>query len=148
MGPTQCPAGGTGHVVTASSRAAEELSCELLQVSAAQPLQNGKVYKRLSCCRHGHESPGINYSSTGNGVVMLLGLEMRNTLSPALTLLSDWSPGSTTYMLCDLGLITPLSEPQFHYLPNGGDDPPPSVGTVGEGALSCLMQLASLPATY
>lgn len=72
-------------------------------MSSAQPPWTVKVCERLSHCWRGRESLS-EFSSTRNGVVMLLELEMRKKhlgsgSHPALR------PGSNTYMLCDLGLI-------------------------------------------
>lgn len=80
---------------------------EPLQPRAVQPAWNGKVRKGLSDCWHGHESPLIEYSSIGNRVMVMLGLEMRKKhpkleSHPALRL----KPWLYTYLLCDLGLVT------------------------------------------
>lgn len=87
---------------------------EPLQPRAVQPAQNGKVCKGASvtCWWRGHESP-LSSSAEG-GVMMTLGLEMRNKhpvleSHPALRL----KPWLYTYMLCDFGLVLPLSEPQL-----------------------------------
>ena len=73
-------------------------------------------------CWHGHESPLS--SSAGSGVMMTLGLEMRNKhpvleSHPALRL----KPWLYTYMLCDFGLVTSPLWASVPHLPNTGDEP-------------------------